>query len=573
MLAPVALFVYARPDHTRRTIEALLMNTCALETDLIVFADAAINSRVQSSVDQVRLYVANISGFKSLTVYHRPYNYGLANSIISGVSDVLHQYGRVIVLEDDMLTSPYFLAYMNQALDKYIDDDRVISIHGYIYPVKQSLPETFFLRGADCWGWATWSRGWSLFNADGQQLLRELRRRKLTNAFDFDGTSSYTKMLEAQINGKNDSWAVRWYASAFLADKVTLYPGRSLVHNIGIDNSGTHCGKSEKMDVNLSTTPILLDSIDVKESISARAILKQYFSLSHQTLLLKFVFNHNFLSKIRRSFFALLKDCIPPVLFRQFHRFITALGGGITFYGPFSTWDDAVKCSIGYDADQILEKVLTSTLMVKNGEAMYERDSVIFDEIQYSWPVTAGLMRAAACSGGRLSVLDFGGSLGSSYFQNRKFLDRLVHINWSVVEQPNFVKAGREFIQNSQLFFYGSVSEAVAFHKPNVVLFSSVLQYLENPYLVLDEVSLLGASFIIIDHVIVTNSHQSQIYCQTVPKSICHSSYPVRTLPEQQLLSKLSQLGYSLVASFSTLNFPALKSIRSSFLGYIFIKN
>lgn len=275
--APITLFVYNRPNHTRRTVEALRANAMANESDLIVYSDAPKAEAQAEKVREVRNYVRGIQGFKSLTVIERETNYGLARSIIDGVTATLDKYGRIIVLEDDMVTSPYFLTYMNEALEKYADDSRVISIHGYAYPVAQELPEAFFLPGADCWGWATWSRGWACFNADGQFLLDELRRRKLIRDLDFNGAYPFSRMLEGQIKGANDSWAVRWYASAFLAGKLTLYPGRSLVHNIGNDNSGTHCGDSAGMDAQLSTTPINLNNIDIEPSQKGRKAFEEFF--------------------------------------------------------------------------------------------------------------------------------------------------------------------------------------------------------------------------------------------------------------------------------------------------------
>lgn len=301
MAAPVALFVYARLEHTRRTVEALLANDYAPYTDLIVFSDAARFAADKPLVAEVRDYVEKISGFNSLCVHYRATNFGLANSIISGVSSVLKSYGRLIVLEDDMVTSPFFLRYMNEALDRYFLDDRVISIHGYTYPVRHSLPEAFFLRGADCWGWATWSRGWSLFNPDGRKLLKELRSRQLTESFDFGGTVEYTKMLENQIIGNNDSWAVRWYASAFLANKLTLYPGRSLVHNIGNDSSGTHCVSSNTMDVELSKTPICFENIVVEECLIAKNAIQSFFKYSRNNLLNR-VFRLSSWIKLIRAF-------------------------------------------------------------------------------------------------------------------------------------------------------------------------------------------------------------------------------------------------------------------------------
>lgn len=275
--APIALFVYNRLWHARQTVEALQNNKLARESDLFIFSDAAKSLASSGAVRQVRDYIKTITGFQSVNIVERTQNLGLANSIISGVTQLCSKYGRVIVLEDDMVTSPYFLKYMNDSLERFAGDERVISIHGYVYPVKQTLPEAFFLPGADCWGWATWQRGWNLFNPDGRYLLDELKRRKLLSAFDYDDTHPFSKMLEGQIKGANDSWAVRWYASAFLADKLSLYPGRSMVQNIGNDNSGTHCGDSVDMDVELSELPIDIEHIDVTISQGGRQLFKEYF--------------------------------------------------------------------------------------------------------------------------------------------------------------------------------------------------------------------------------------------------------------------------------------------------------
>lgn len=274
----IVLFVYARPEHARRTLETLAANALADQSDLIVYADAARSERDAEAVCAVRELVRAASGFRSVTLIERDMNFGLARNIIEGVSEVLCQHERVIVLEDDMVTSPFFLTYMNEALERYANDDRIISIHGYVYPVDVALPEAFFLPGADCWGWATWRRGWACFNPDGAQLLRELKQRKLERTFDYEGSYPYTKMLEAQIAGTNDSWAIRWYASAFLLGKLTLYPGRSLVHNIGNDASGTHCGQSSVMDTSLSDRPIRLDSVAVESCAVARLEFARFFS-------------------------------------------------------------------------------------------------------------------------------------------------------------------------------------------------------------------------------------------------------------------------------------------------------
>jgi hypothetical protein len=249
----------------------------APQTHLHIYCDAPRQAEHQAGVDAVRAYVASIEGFASVSVIHRLENLGLARSIIDGVTTLLKSHERVIVLEDDLLLSPHFLRFMNEGLLCYAEDERVASVHGYIYPVSQTLPSTFFLRGADCWGWATWRRAWQHFNPDGRALLNQLRRQRLTRSFDLNNAYPYTRMLEGQIAGRNDSWAIRWHASCFLREMLTLYPGQSLVANIGNDDSGTHGGLTTDFDVSLAATYIPVQRIALQESAAATRAVSHYF--------------------------------------------------------------------------------------------------------------------------------------------------------------------------------------------------------------------------------------------------------------------------------------------------------
>lgn len=265
------------------------------------------------------------------------------------------------------------------------------------------------------------------------------------------------------------------------------------------------------------------------------------------------------------------KDWLPPALLRKLRK--VHPGGKISFEGPFANWQEAVNMSSGYDSQEILDKVLAATLKVKNGSAAYERDSILFDEIHYSWPVAAGLMRAAAEDGGRLSVLDFGGSLGSSYFQNRQFLEELKDVRWSIVEQMHFVEAGKQYIQDGQLRFFETIDGCVKNEKPNVVLLSSVLQYLEKPEQVLKKLLSIHPKTVIVDLTIINVGLRHRIYLQNVPRSIYSASYPVWSLGQQCLFDVFKKSRYSLLSEFKTLNFPALETIESLFKGYLFIKD
>ena len=291
-LAPIVFFAYNRPIHIQKTIDALAANSLASESELIIFSDAPKNQQALEGVQAVRSLIKKIQGFKSVTIIERNENFGLANSIIDGVSSIVNQYGRAIVLEDDLVTSPFFLTYMNDGLKLYENNERVASIHSYIYPVKKELPDYFFLRGADCLGWATWKRRWDIFNPDSQFLLYEIKKQKLEKLFNFNNSYDYTGMLKAQSEGKVSSWAIRWYASTFLANKYTLYPGTSFVYHIGFDGSGTNCGFSGNYNIKFSKVYKPVSLIDVCDCAKARKIVTQYFKPNQKINIIKIFLDH-----------------------------------------------------------------------------------------------------------------------------------------------------------------------------------------------------------------------------------------------------------------------------------------
>ncbi|WP_290921310.1 glycosyltransferase [Halodesulfovibrio sp.] len=240
--APVALFTYNRPDHTRRTVEALQQNPFASQSDLFVFCDGAKSSN-DAAVIAVREYVNSITGFNSLTVIERETNIGLAKSIIEGVTDVVSKFGAVIVLEDDLITSPYFLSYMNICLQYYERFEDVFSVSGWAPPtllqVRSEYSVAFFPRTCS-WGWATWQDQWHSVDwsvADYEQFKYSRSMQKEFN----NGGPDLTKMLHAQMNGDVDSWAIRFCYSQFRQQKLSVYPIHSYVENIGCDGSGVHC--------------------------------------------------------------------------------------------------------------------------------------------------------------------------------------------------------------------------------------------------------------------------------------------------------------------------------------------
>ncbi len=277
--APILLFAYNRPEHLRQTVEALQNNILAPQSDLFIYSDAPKDESCRKAVAEVRRLIHGIAGFKSVTITERSENWGLARSIINGVTTQVNRFGSVIVLEDDLIVAPHFLTFMNDALELYKDELRVGHIHACDFTKGLSLPDTFFIKWTGSWGWATWARAWKYFNPDGKTLLAELKRRRLTRTFDFNGKYGYTRMLRRQTEGKNDSWAIRWNATLFLKDMLSLNVGKSLVRNNGFDGSGTNCGGGGLYASSLYMKPLPVTRLSpIEENAEARKVYVRYYA-------------------------------------------------------------------------------------------------------------------------------------------------------------------------------------------------------------------------------------------------------------------------------------------------------
>jgi hypothetical protein len=283
--APIALFVYNRPDHTSQTISYLQKNLLAAESCLFIFSDGAKTGADKASVDAVREIAAGVSGFKSVEVIERKQNMGLANSIISGVTQLVNQYGNVIVFEDDLVSSPYTLQYFNDALARYADEEQVMHIGAYMFDLPdKTLPETFFFRSATSWGWATWARAWKSFDPDIDKLMAQFDAEKIER-FSIDGTMNFWKQMQEFKARKNNSWAIRWYASVFLKNGLTLNPSHSLIHNIGHDGTGVHSNIEHMYGVQVAQQAIQYYPDVLKENEQAYQAIKYFLKNRKGSLL------------------------------------------------------------------------------------------------------------------------------------------------------------------------------------------------------------------------------------------------------------------------------------------------
>ena len=276
--APIALFVYKRPDHVLRTVAALQANPLARESLVYVFSDGPTGPTDVKNIEDVRAVVKRMDGFGKVCIREQPQNLGLAKSVIAGVTEVVAAHGRVIVLEDDLVVAPGFLSFMNQALDRYENDQQVMQVSGYMFPVQRPyrLGQTFFCRVPTSWGWGTWARAWARLNLESAQMLQSLQTPDQRDAFNLNGAYPYFEHLSEQAKGKLDVWGVRWYASMFAVGGLCLYPGHSLVQNIGMDGTGMHCGHSSDFEVELSRSETWRFPDRIEESVVAFEAVRSF---------------------------------------------------------------------------------------------------------------------------------------------------------------------------------------------------------------------------------------------------------------------------------------------------------
>ncbi|WP_299684320.1 DapH/DapD/GlmU-related protein [uncultured Dokdonia sp.] len=280
MPSPIVLFVYDRPEHTLQTLEALKNNDGANESILYIYADGPKDNASTKNIEKIeetRRILKQSKWCKEVHIIERTSNIGLAANIIDGVTTVVNKHEQVIVLEDDIVTSKGFLNYMNDALQFYKDHKEVMHISGFMYPHKETLPETFFFKVALCWGWATWKSSWNHFNTSAIDLWREIKDKNLLQEVDQFGSDYLSSQLAHNISGRLNTWFVKWHVSVILQGGYTLYPSVSLVNNIGFDNTGVHNGATDDFENKILAPTIAVKEITIEENkTAARSIVEFY---------------------------------------------------------------------------------------------------------------------------------------------------------------------------------------------------------------------------------------------------------------------------------------------------------
>jgi hypothetical protein len=277
--SPIIIFVYNRLHHLDRLFNSLQRNDLFKKSKVLIFSDGPKNQIDKDKIDKVRELLKKRLIPQNSEIIENDVNLGLSRNVIGGLNKTFQIYDRAIILEDDLELSPFFLNYMNDALNLYAISENVASISGYMYPIdpKKFSNNYFFLKLIESWGWGTWKRAWKNFEKDSLILKKKIDEKKLANEFNFESGISYYQMLIDNINGLNDSWAVRWYASTFLKNMNTLFPSRSFVKNIGIDNSGENCNYTTVYDSSVNFEYNKLEKNDSSELLSDKLVIKSFF--------------------------------------------------------------------------------------------------------------------------------------------------------------------------------------------------------------------------------------------------------------------------------------------------------
>jgi GT2 family glycosyltransferase len=291
--APIVFFAYKRPEHTRRSLESLSQNIGAKDSELFIYCDGIKCIEDRQLVELVRQIVRSKLWCGTVHIIEREQNIGLANSIISGVTEICSRYGKVIVLEDDLILSPYFLNYMNTALELYKNETHVMQISGYMFPTNLEPVETdtIFFPLVNSWGWATWLRAWNYFDPEATDYQELKANKKLKYKFNLNNSYPYFDMLESQIKAEIDSWAIRWYLNTFMLQGLTLYPVQSLIQNIGFDGSGTHSSVSvSDFDTSFIQRQIFLfPNLPKADNKNFRLIMKYLREASQPTIFMRLI--------------------------------------------------------------------------------------------------------------------------------------------------------------------------------------------------------------------------------------------------------------------------------------------
>lgn len=552
---PVVLFTYTRRPHLRRVLACLRDNSVPL---LYAYSDGAKDERDAPAVAEVRAILREID-WCEVRLVERSWNLGLGRSILSGVTEVAARHDSFIVWEDDLICVSGTYAWLCAALWQYADDLRVMSISAWTHPRVTPADidgKPYFDARAECWVWGAYARAWRGMEQTALEKIKACAERGLPP----DAYGADLPLMACEEEKKN-IWAVRWLYHHLQHSGVCLRPPWSMVEHIGFDVTATNAAQATSWaNPPLLTAPPLPDIWpDSREHPACRPLWR---AANPGGL-------RRFRHRIRKNgveINAAVKTWIRGIVPTAVRSWWRQSFGWKWFEGEYRTWADAREASTGYDDEAVLARVLAATREVKAGRAAWERDGVVFTKPALHAPFLAALRAVAFAEGGRLDLIDFGGSLGSTWWQYRTALADLPSIRWRVVEQPHFVAAGRQEFTDDVLDFHVSLDEALAGSPPVAILLSSVLPYVERPHELLAGITRRGFRHIIIDRTPFVAGERDHLVVQRTPPALGGGSYPCWLFVRGSLLAPLQRY-YRLTAEW-----PGLDDIAPDvvFRGFFF---
>ncbi len=503
-IIPVVLFAYARPVHLARVLGCLRENRVPL---IYAYADGAKGGADAAAVGEVRALLRAID-WCEVRLTERPANLGLGRNVLAGVTAVTAKHESFIVWEDDLICVPGTYDWMGAALRHYAGDARVMSVSAWTHPritPADVADQPYLDARADCWVWGGYARAWRGMEQTAMEKLAATAARGLApDAYGADLPQM------ARDEARKNIWAVRWLYHHLQHGGLCLRPPWSMVEHIGFDAGATHAGEAlgwENPPLR-AAPPLPSNWPEVVEHPECRRLWSAAAVVGHQSAAA-------WLKRVARKFIP--ASLLAPIEQRFFR---------VRWAGDFPDWAAARAACSGYDAASITAKVVAAARQVRDGRAVYERDGVVFQQPAPVWPALGVLLEAAQVRGGGLTVLDFGGSLGSLYQQNRGQLRGCAPLRWAVVEQPRLVEAGRREFQTGELRFYSSSAEACDAGMPDVLLLASVLCYLPAPFATLAELLQTGPARVIVERTGFSREDRTRLMVQRVPRTIYPASYP-----------------------------------------------
>jgi putative methyltransferase (TIGR04325 family) len=517
---PVVLFAHSRPEHLRQVLASLRENQVPR---IIAYADGARDQAEEERVAAVRRMLRAVD-WAELTLVERGHNLGLGRNVRAGVGEVAEQHPAFIVWEDDLIAIPGTYTWLCAALQQHEANPQIMSVSAWTHPritPADVYGAPYLDARAECWVWGAWARSWRGMESGN---AREKQARAAGRGVAPDAYGSDLPIM-ARDEERRNLWAVRWLYHHLEHGGLCLRPPRSLVEHIGFDAAATNAAAALRWR-NPPLLPLPPHSV-VPSSLEEHPACRGLWVAATRA-------ENPLVPRLKRALRKLLPNRVVTAYQQRFLR--------VRWEGDFATWADARNAGTGYDRPEILHQIEQSTQRVVTGHAGFERDGVAFPHAPEPWSALPLLREAAAASGGRLHVLDFGGSLGSTYHPHREVLSALGDLRWSIIEQPDFVAAGKRAFETEVLRFHETIPDAVTAvgRPPEVVLLGSSLSYVPDPLQVLKELVTLRPRLLLVERTLFSTTGQPRLTLQRVPPSIYRASYPCWFLEAEQLMLLLT---------------------------------